>query len=117
MGFFENLWRLLFDFSAGQQEGRMFDRMIRAALVETHTEKEFLALIYQMIQEEDYLKTETRWSLFMMRMSQYAHGRDKDWRLCAERLLQDMPELYGYKREDVVSFQPPLWSDTEPPAV
>lgn len=117
MGFFENLWRSLFDFSAGQQEGRMFDRMIRVALVETHTEKEFLALIYHMLKAEDYLKTETRWSLFMMRMSQYAHGQDKDWRLCAERLLADMAKLYGYKREAIPGLQEPLWSDTKPPAI
>ncbi|MGI4791236.1 MAG: hypothetical protein ACRYFS_20605 [Janthinobacterium lividum] len=116
MGFFENMWRSLFDFSAGQEEGCMFERMIHVALVETHTEKEFLALIYQMLKEDDYLKTETRWSLFMIRMSEYAHGRDKDWRLCAERLLRDMPKLYGYKREAALSLQPPLWSDTEPPA-
>ena len=100
MGLLQNLWRTAFDFSPGRQEGLLFERMIRVALAETQTEKEFLALMRHMLKQEDYLKTETRWSFFLLRMSEYARGRDNDWRLCANRLLQDLPNLYGYKRPE-----------------
>ena len=97
MGFLVNFWRSLFDFSVGQDEGRKFERMLRVALAETTTDTEFLALLYHMVQQDDYLNTETRWAFLMIRLGEYAHGQDKEWRVCAQRLLIATPKLYGCK--------------------
>ena len=77
----------------------MFERMIRTALADTHTETEFLNLMHQMLKQEDTLKTEVRWSLFRKRMSGYAHGVGEDRRICAARMLTDLARSHSSQSE------------------
>lgn len=91
------LYRWLFDFSRGQEEGRRWERMLRSALAESRTEEEFLATMRRMVTEDEPLKTEIRWGFFMGRLSEYTAKETGDRRAGAERMLAALPRLYGFK--------------------
>lgn len=97
MGFLKNLCPWLFDFSAGQAEGRRMERLFRVALAETTSEAEFCALCYRMLQEDDYLKTQVRWVNVMEQLSQFRSPGQKDWRVPVRQLIAFLPRHYGYE--------------------
>ncbi len=99
MSIFGNLHRWLFDFSAGQAEGKRVERMFRVALAETTSEAEFRALCYRMVQEDDYLKTQVRWQNVMCQLDQFTGFGEKDWRVAVERLIDYLPRYYGYQSD------------------
>jgi len=98
MGLLDNLRRWLFDFSAGQQEGKRMERILRVVLAETTSETEFHALLYRMIQQDEYLKTQVRWTNTYQLLMEH-RGAGEDWRIAAERMIAYLPRFYGYRSE------------------
>jgi len=98
MGLLNNLHRWLFDFSAGQQEGREMERLLRVALAETTSETEFHALLYRMIQQDELLKTQVRW-VNTYRLLEEHHGAGEKWRVAAKRMIAYLPSFYGYQSD------------------
>lgn len=97
MSIFRNLRHWLFDFSAGQEEGKRMERLFRVALAETTSEAEFRALCYQMIQADDYLNKQVRWTNIMGQLSQFQGAGESDWRIAVKCLVDYLPGYYGYE--------------------
>jgi len=98
MGLMDSI-HALFNFSAGQAEGKRMERMFRVALAETTSEDEFRSLCYRMLQEDDYLKTQVRWINVMKQLDQFKVLGEKDWRVAVNRLITYLPKYYGYDSE------------------
>ena len=98
MGLLDNLRRWLFDFSAGQEEGRRMERLLRVALAETTSEVEFHALLYRMIQQDEFLRTQVRWTNTYQLLMEHK-GAGEDWRIAAGRMVAYLPRFYSYQSQ------------------
>lgn len=98
---FTRLRHWIFDFSASEQEKRRVDGFLRTALAETQTDAEFETRLRLLLRGPDGMATKWNWLYVYKRLYEYrrAGESDDDYRLWAQRYLDDMARLYGDGRE------------------
>lgn len=91
--------KALFDFSAGQEEGKQMQRVLTASLSESETDNEFERAFKRAVGITTGRDEETAWAWlgrFLMEYRQ-ANEFEPSPRRLAERFLQDIPRRYKLK--------------------
>ncbi len=109
----ERLRRFLFDFSAGEENYRQVETILRAALAESETDGDFDAALRRVLKARD---EPSRYHDFLYLMRRVSSEGDLDESLKvgrelrdgvgsrsqAMRLLDDLPRLYGIKNREAL---------------
>ena len=111
MSLLEKLHRFLFDFSAGEENYRQVDSILRTALGESEADGDFDAALKRVLEERGELERYPNFYQLMWRVSG-EHTLDeslkarRDYRDSvgtrrqAIRLLNDLPRLYGIRNRE-----------------
>ena len=91
--------KAIFDFSAGQVEGRQMQKVLTEALAGSATDAEFENNFRAVIQSETGLDAETSWAWLGRFLMEYRQGSEFEAspRKLAERFLADIPRRYQLK--------------------
>ena len=91
--------KTIFDFSAGQVEGRQMQKVLTEALSGSATDAEFEKNFRAAIQSETGLDAETSWAWLGRFLMEYRQGSEFEAspRRLAERFLADIPRRYQLK--------------------
>ncbi len=95
-------FRPLFDFSAGREEGRRMQALLRDALAASTTDDEFRRAFKRGLAASTGRETELGWMMFQQSLFEYRSAGELDVpdRTVAERFLKDIPRRYHLRDTD-----------------
>jgi hypothetical protein len=95
-GFFARLRRVLFDFSAGEEENRQFLHVVEAALAESRTDAEFEKNVKRRLQTALGENPDARWDRFRQSLvEQFKLTERVTLRDLAQRFVEEFPVRVG----------------------
>lgn len=99
----KKLHKLLFDFSASENNRREVEDILVAVLTESKGDEDFLRVLRRVVlaYEGDSVEGEDRWYSFRRFMTRNRRRSDRSVgiRARAEHLLEDLPRIYGGKNK------------------
>ncbi len=106
---FKKWFPWLFDFSQGeqrdQQSARIITGILQVALLESETDAGFEQCFRQLVKATDGLSEERAWAWLNYRLRDYRRAAELTPmpRTLAARFLQDIPNRYGIKTNDLTA--------------